>query len=83
MIDLKDCSAEAMSVAVNFMYGFSIPGDFKENGQLLHLAELFVMENLKDEIVEISHAAQLYKVDILVKKCGLSCLTPKVNSLLK
>ena len=23
MIDLKDCSAEAMSVAVNFMYGFS------------------------------------------------------------
>ena len=49
----------------------------------MHLAELFVMENLKDEIVEISHAAQLYKVDILVKKCGLSCLTPKVNSLLK
>ena len=32
MIDLKDCSAEAMSVAVNFMYGFSIPDDFKENG---------------------------------------------------
>ena len=32
MIDLKDCSAEAMSVAVNFVYGFSIPGDFKENG---------------------------------------------------
>ena len=36
-----------MSVALNFMYGFSISGDFKENGELLHLAELFVMEDLK------------------------------------
>ena len=31
-IDFKDCSAEDMSVTVNFMYGFSISGDFKENG---------------------------------------------------
>ena len=41
-----------MSVTVNFMYGFSISGDFKENGELLHLAELFVMEDLKEVIVK-------------------------------
>ena len=41
-----------MSVALNFMYGFSISGDFKENGELLHLAELFVMEDLKEVIVK-------------------------------
>ena len=51
-IDFKDCSAEDMSVTVNFMYGFSISGDFKENGELLHLAELFVMEDLKEVIVK-------------------------------
>ena len=44
--------AEEMSVAVNFMYRFSISGDFKENGELLHLAELFVMEDLKEVIVK-------------------------------
>ena len=40
-----------MSVAVNFMYSFSISGDFKENGELLHLADLFLMEDLKEVIV--------------------------------
>ena len=60
---------------------FSTDGLFR--AQYTFLVAGGVMENLKEEIVEISHAAQLYEVDILVKKCGLSCLTPKVNSLLK
>ena len=44
---LKDCSAEALIVAVNFIYGISVPEDFTQYGDLLHLAELFQMENLK------------------------------------
>ena len=82
-IVFKDCSAEEMSVAVNFMFGFSLSGDFKENGELLHLAELFMMEDLKqvtvkclaneltkDNYLDICQAAELYKVDSLVMKCG-------------
>ena len=43
MIDLKDCSAEAMSVAlaVNFMYGFSIPGIY------IYLHHLYISEYLR------------------------------------
>ena len=29
-MDVKDCSAETLNVAVDFMYDISIPGNFKE-----------------------------------------------------
>ena len=51
-MELKECSAEALHVAVNFMYGNNVPEDFKEHGKLLHLAELFMMDNLKEVIEE-------------------------------
>ena len=49
---LQDCSIEALNVAVNFMYGMNVPEDFTQYGDLLHLAELFMMENLKEVVVE-------------------------------
>ena len=51
-MELKDCSVEALKVAVNFMYGINIPEAFDEHGELLHLADLFMMENLKEVVVE-------------------------------
>ena len=82
-MELKDCSAEALHVAVNFMYGINIPEDFKEHGELLHLAELFMLDNLKEVIeeqlakaltksnyLEISQMAELYSNTSLITKCG-------------
>ena len=82
-MELKDCSTEALHVAVNFMYGINIPEDFKEHGELLHLAELFMMDNLKEVIeellakamtklnyLEICQLAELYSNSSLITKCG-------------
>ena len=82
-MELKECSAEALHVAVNFMYGINIPEDFKEHGELLHLAELFMMDNLKEVIeellakaltksnyLEICQLAELYSNSSLITKCG-------------
>ena len=82
-MELKDCSVEALNVAVNFMYGINIPEDFEEHGELLHLAELFMMANLKEVVVEklanvlsklnyleISQMAELYNTTSLINKCA-------------
>ena len=82
-IELKDCSVEALHAAVNFMYGINIPEDFKEHADLLHLAEFFMMDNLKEVVEElltkslskknylaVSHLAELYSITSLITKCG-------------
>ena len=46
-MELKDCSYEALEVAVNFMYHLYIPDGFSENIELLHLADLLMMDDLK------------------------------------
>ena len=80
---LQDCSVEALNVAVNFMYGINVPEDFTQCGDLLHLAELFMMENLKEVVVErlannlskgnyleTSKIAELYKATRLIDQCA-------------
>ena len=80
---LKDCSAEALNVAVDFMYGIQVPEDFTQYGDLLHLAELFMMENLKEAVVErlatnlskenyleTSKFAELYNATGLIEQCA-------------
>jgi len=82
-MEIKDCSVEALKVVVNFMYGINIPEDFDEHGELLHLAELFMMANLKEVVVEklakalsksnyleISQIAELYNTSSLINKCA-------------
>ena len=39
-VKLEDCSAEALGVAVDFMYGINIPVDFTGLRELLHIADL-------------------------------------------
>ena len=79
-VKLEDCSAEALSVAVDFMYGINIPVDFTGLRELLHIADLFMMENLtevvvkrfvvtKENYLEVSQAAAVYNTDSLVSKC--------------
>ena len=83
-MELKDCSADALNVAVNFMYGIKVPEHFTQLPELLHLAELFLMGNLSDVVVErlakeltkdnyleISKTAELYNKDSLISKCAL------------
>jgi len=82
-MELKECSAEVLHVAVNFMYGINIPEGFKEYDELLRLADLFMMDNLKEVIderlakaltkssyLEISQLAELYSHTNLITKCG-------------
>jgi len=50
-IDVKDFSHKVLSTAVDFMYGIEIPEGFNNSDDLkslLHMADLFLMEGLKD-----------------------------------
>jgi len=49
-MDLGECSLEVLTCAVNFMYGIPIPEDFADTQGLLHQADLFMMEDLKNAI---------------------------------
>lgn len=82
-MDIKECSVSVLHVAVNFMYGINIPEEFKEYRDLIHLADLFMMDNLKEVIeerlekalskanyLEISQIADLYSNTSLITKCG-------------
>ena len=82
-MELKECSAAVLHVAVNFMYGINIPEGFKEYDELLRLADLFMMDNLKEVIeerlakalkkssyLEVSQLAELYSNTNLITKCG-------------
>jgi len=82
-MELKDCSAEALNVAVNFMYGINIPEDFTKHGELLHLADLFMMDKLKEVVVdrlkdaltkanylETCQIAELYNITRLINHCA-------------
>ena len=65
------------------MYGIPIPNNFKEGTGLLHLADLLLMETLKQEAVlhltvrlttenylETSLAAELHSVESLIYSCA-------------
>ena len=90
---LKYCSAEALNVAVDFMYGIQVPEGFTQYGDLLHLAELFMMENLKEAVVErlannlskenyleTSKIAELYNATRLIEQCAYFVLEEMSNS---
>ena len=50
-LDVKEFSYEVLSTAVDFMYGIEIPEEFNDEGDLrnlLHMADLYLMEDLKD-----------------------------------
>ena len=85
-IDVKDFSHKVLSTAVDFMYGIEIPDDFNNSDDLkslLHMADLFLMEGLKDaagfrigkdlnkeNIFETIHLAEKFRATVLSEKCA-------------
>ena len=50
-LEVTEFSYEVLSAAVDFMYGIELPEDFNNRDDLkglLHLADLYLMDNLKD-----------------------------------
>ena len=79
----KDFTAEALAIAVDFMYGIPIPENFKEGGELLRLADLLMMETLKleagdilvgnlttENYLEASRAVEIYCEENLMTSCA-------------
>merc|ERR1719348_1268040 len=85
-IDVKDFSPKVLSTAVDFMYGIEIPEDFNNSNDLkslLHLADLFLMEGLKDaaglligkdlnkeNVFDTSHLADKFRAVALSRRCA-------------
>ena len=74
-MDVKEFSIEVLSTAVDFMYGIEIPDDFSNRDDLkslLHMADLFLMENLKDaagsRIAKDLNMENLFEISQLAEK---------------
>ena len=94
--EVKDFSHEVLSTAVDFMYGIDIPEDFKDLNDLkslLHLADLYLMEDLKDavgsrigdkleqdNIMETVQLAEKFRAMELSDKCA-DFLLDKIDAL--
>ena len=91
-MELKSCSFGALEVAVNFMYHCPIPHGFSEYIELLHLTDMFMMDDLKEETaaqlarnlseenyLETSQAAELYHAESLILECADFVLENVVN----
>ena len=84
-IDVNEFSYEVLSIAVDFMYGIEIPESFNKSEDLkslLHLADLYLMEDLKtaaglliagglnkDNVFDVSLLADKFKAEALRNKC--------------
>ena len=84
-IDVNEFSYEVLSIAVDFMYGIEIPESFNKSEDLkslLHLADLYLMEDLKtaaglliagglnkDNVFDVSLLADNFKAEALRNKC--------------
>ena len=92
-MELKDCSCEALEVAVDFMYLQPIPNGFSDNIELLHLADMLMMDDLKEETAArlarilseanylvISQAAEVYHAESLISECAEFVLEKVVNA---
>ena len=85
-MEVKEFSYEVLSAAVDFMYGIEIPEEFnkvEDLRSLLHLADLYLMEDLKDaagflisktlnkeNIIDISQFASKFRAMLLSKSCA-------------
>ena len=52
-MEVKEFSYDVLSTAVDFIYGIDIPEEFddaEDLESLLHVGDLYLMENLKDAV---------------------------------
>ena len=82
---MAECSPHVLATAVDFIYGIGIPGDFgsKDAKSLLAMADLYLMEDLKnavgsliatkhtnkDNILEVSQMAEKHSAQKLKELC--------------
>ena len=84
---MDECSPRILAAVVDFIYGIAIPedikGDFEDAKTLLAMADLYLMEDLKDtvgaliatkhtgplNILEVSQMAEKYRAQKLKEKC--------------
>ena len=85
-MEVEEFSYEVLSAAVDFMYGIEIPGEFnkvEDLRSLLQMADLYLMEDLKDaagflisktlnkkNIIDISQFASKFRAMLLSKSCA-------------
>ena len=84
-IDVQECSPKVLSVVLRFIYGISLPVnlDVEDAKQLLLIADLYLMEDLKqavivimakqltdDNIQEISKMAEKFTAPKLMETCA-------------
>ena len=85
-MEVKEFSYEVLSAAVDFMYGIEIPEGFnkvEDLRSLLHLADLYLMEDLKDaagflisktvnkeNIIDLSQFADKFRALLLSEQCA-------------
>ena len=85
-LEVTEFSYEVLSAAVDFMYGIEIPNNFNNRDDLkslLHLADLYLMDNLKDaagsrigkdlnneNIFDTSELAETFSSVALIEQCA-------------
>jgi len=82
-VDIKDCSPATVAATIDFLYGVELPEDFADLQGLLRLADMFFMEELREELgrrlamgitaenyVERSMMAETYRSPDLATACA-------------
>ena len=85
VLTVEECTPRVLAAAVDFIYGIGIPGDFSSEDakSLLAMADLYLMEDLKDavgsliatkhtnknNILKISQMAEKYRAQKLSDVC--------------
>ena len=94
VVDVQECSPAVLAMAIDFIYGISIPEDIDSDDakSLFIMADLYLMEDLKmaltpllekqltkDNILEISMMAEKYSNQKLMDICSDFILTNKTD----
>jgi len=79
-LEVKECSPEVLSTTIKFIYGIGLPGDLsvEDAKDLLTIADLYIMEDLKEAVAPVL-GAQLDKDNILeISKMAEKCTASKL-----
>merc|ERR1719204_2069648 len=79
-LEVKECSPEVLSITIKFIYGIGLPEDLsvEDAKNLLTIADLYIMEDLKEAVAPVL-GAQLDKDNILeISKMAEEFTAPKL-----
>jgi len=79
-LEVKECSPEVLSITIKFIYGIGLPEDLgvEDAKNLLTIADLYIMEDLKEAVAPVL-GAQLDKDNILeISKMAEKFTAPKL-----